>query len=68
MIKDDTNSFHVVDEGFGMKEAILEFEPRINVTDIQVTGYVDQNVVMITITYYVIRSGAKGVYSKTFEV
>lgn len=51
-----------------VKNAILEFEPRINVTDIQVTGFVDQNVVMITITYYVIRSGAQGVYSKTFEV
>lgn len=30
MIKDDTNSFHVVDEGFGMKEAILEAKKCLN--------------------------------------
>ena len=30
MVKDDTNSFHVVDEGFGMKEAILEAKKCLN--------------------------------------
>lgn len=30
MIKDDINSFHVVDEGFGMKEAIAEAKKCLN--------------------------------------
>jgi len=51
-----------------IKNMIIEFEPRITLTDISFVPYQGINVVVVTITYVIIRSGAQGVLSKTFEV
>lgn len=51
-----------------VRNAILEFEPRINVLSGDFKGYNSQNMVVLTVTYVVIKSGTQGVFSKTFEV
>lgn len=51
-----------------INNVLQEFEPRITVIDISFEPFVNINVIVVKITYQVIRSGAQGVLSKTFEV
>jgi len=51
-----------------VRNVLLEFEPRVTVMSVEFEPYQNINVVIMTITYKVIKSGTQGVLSKTFEV
>ena len=51
-----------------VRNALLEFETRIEVTDVEFESFVEQNIVVMTLQYTVLNSGSRTVYSKTFDV
>jgi hypothetical protein len=51
-----------------IKEALIEFEPRIKVYAVEFESYITQQVLLIKISYTILDSGKQEVYLKTFEV
>ncbi len=49
-------------------EALIEFEPRIRVTNVEFVPYHSQQIVLMKIIYTIMNSGKELVYQKSFEV